>query len=98
MATCALTAAAFGHFPRLLPTIGTTHGMAARGFQIWVALYAGVDPLILISMLRDLAVERRIHPVYLFGLPAFVLCQAGMLFTLMHRSAWWLRTDRFVLG
>jgi hypothetical protein len=34
------------------------------------------------STLRDLAVNRRIHPVYLFGLPALVLCQAGMLFTL----------------
>jgi hypothetical protein len=98
MATCALTAAAFGRFPRFFLTMGTNHGLAARGFLIWVALYAGVDLLILISTIRDLAVDRRIHPVYLFGLPAFVLCQTGMLFTLMHHSAWWLRTARFILG
>jgi hypothetical protein len=54
--------------------------------------------LISLSPLRDLAVNRRIHPAYLFGLPAFVLCQAGMLFTLMHHSVWWLKTARFILG
>lgn len=98
MATCALTAAAFGRFPRLFLTTGANHGTAARGFLIWVALYAGVDLLILIAMLRDLVINRRIHPAYLYGLPTFVLCQAGMLYTLMHRSAWWLKTARFFLG
>jgi hypothetical protein len=98
MATCALTAAAFGRFPRFFLTMGTNHSTAARGFLIWVALYAGVDLLISMSTLRDLAVNRRIHPAYLFGLPAFVLCQAGMLFTLMHHSAWWLKIARFILG
>jgi hypothetical protein len=98
MATCALTAAAFGRFPRFFLTMGTNHSLVARGFLIWVALYAGVDLLILMSTTRDLAVNRRIHPVYLFGLPAFVLCQTAMLFTLMHHSAWWLRTARFILG
>lgn len=98
LATCALTAAAFGRFPRLFLTMGTNHSLAARGFLIWIGLYAGVDLLILVSTMRDLAFNRRIHPVYLFGLPAFVLCQAGMLFTLMHHSEWWLRTARFILG
>ncbi|HXW93436.1 MAG TPA: hypothetical protein VEK33_23000 [Terriglobales bacterium] len=98
MATCALTAAAFGRFPRFFLTIGTNHSPAARGFLIWFALYAGVDLLISMSMLRDLAVNRRIHPAYLFGLPAFVLCQAGVLFTLIHHAAWWLKTARFILG
>jgi hypothetical protein len=97
MAICALTAAAFGRFPRPF-IIGPNHSPAARGFLIWLALYAGVDLLISMSTLRDLAVNRRIHPVYLFGLPAFVLSQAGMLFTLMHHSAWWLKTARFILG
>lgn len=98
MATCALTAAAFGRFPRFFLTTGTNHSLATRGFLIWVGLYAGVDLLILVSTMRDLALNRKIHPVYLFGLPAFVLCQTGMLFTLMHRSAWWLKTARFILG
>lgn len=98
MATCALTAAAFGRFPRFFSTMGSTHSQAARGVLIWVALYAGVDLLISIATLRDLVVNRRIHPAYLYGLPAFVLCQAGMLHTLMHHSAWWLRTARFILS
>jgi len=98
MATCALTAAAFGRFPRFFFTIGPSHSPAARGFLIWVALYAGVDLLIFMSVVRDMAVNRRVHKAHLFGLPAFLLCQAGMLFTLMHRSAWWLKTARFILS
>jgi hypothetical protein len=97
IATCALTAAAFGRFPRPF-IIGPNHSLAARGFLIWVALYAGVDLLISIAMLRDLVVSRRIHPTYLYGLLAFVLCQAGMLYILMHRSAWWLKTASLILG
>lgn len=98
MATCALTAAAFGRFPRFFVTVGTNQSLAARGFLIWVALYAGVDLLISMSMLRDFVVNRRIHPATLFGLPIFVLCQAGMLFTLVHHSTWWLKIARFILG
>jgi len=97
LATCALTAAAFGRFPQLF-FARPSQSPALRGFLIWVALYAGLDLLIFMSTLRDLVVNRRIHPVYLFGLPALVLCQAGMLCTLMRHSAWWLRTARFMLG
>jgi hypothetical protein len=97
MATCALTAAAFGRFPNFFD-IGGNHSPAARGFLIWVALYAGVDLLISASTLRDLAVDRRIHPVYRFGLPVFVLSQAGMLFILMQHPSWWMKTARFFLG
>ena len=97
LATCALTAAAFGRFPQLF-LARPSQSPALRGFLIWVALYAGLDLLIFMSTLRDLVVNRRIHPVYLFGLPALVLCQAGMLYTLMRHSAWWLRTARFMLG
>jgi len=44
MATCALTAAAFGRFPRFFLTMGTNHSPAARGFLILVALDAdGVE-------------------------------------------------------
>jgi hypothetical protein len=98
MATCALTAAAFGRFPRFFPTVGPNHSPAARGFLIWVALYAGVDLLISTATLRDLVVNRRIHPAYLFGLPAFVLSQAGMLFILVQHSEWWMKTARFILS
>lgn len=98
MATCALTAAAFGRFPRFFLTGGASHGLAVRGFLIWVALYAGVDLLIVIAMLRDLVLSRRVHPAYLYGLPAFVLGQAAMLYTLMNHPAWWLKAAHFILG
>jgi hypothetical protein len=98
MATCALTAAAFGRFPQLSPSMGPNHTVAALGFRIWLALYAGVDLLIAIAALRDLLVTRRIHPAYLYGLPAFVLGQAAALYALMHHPAWWLKTARLVLG
>lgn len=97
LATCALTAAAFGRFPQLF-LARPSQSPTLRGFLIWVSLYAGLDLLIFISMLRDLIVNRRIHPVYLFGLPALLVCQAGMLYTLIRHSAWWLQTARFVLG
>lgn len=94
MATCALTAAAFGRFPRLF-LASPGQNPALRGFLIWVALYAGVDLLISLGTLRDWAVNRQIHPVYRYGLAAFLVFQVGMLYTLVRHSAWWLKTSRF---
>ena len=45
MATCALTAAAFGRFPRFFLTMGTNHSPAARGFLIWVRVICGSRPV-----------------------------------------------------
>jgi hypothetical protein len=97
MATCALTAAAFGRFPRLFPPTAS-QSPAMRGFLIWIALYAGLDLLISVAALRDLILNRRIHPAYRFGLPAFVVGQIAMLSILLHHSAWWLKTARLILG
>lgn len=61
IASCALTAAAWGRLPAsVLP-----------GF--W--FYAGVDLLILMGAARDLIVNRRIHRVYLIALPLFIAGQ-----------------------
>lgn len=98
MASCALTAAAFGRFPPLFVVSRSAHGLAAFTFLIWATLYAGVDMLVLIAVARDWIVNRRIHPVYLYGLPAFVLTQAWVMYTLTHHSAWWLSTARSILG
>lgn len=73
VATACLTAAAFGRMPLL-----------DQGE--W--FYVGVDGLILLGALRDLAVSRRIHRVYWYALPAIV---AGQLLTAYVRwSPWWL--------
>jgi hypothetical protein len=60
IATCALTAAAFGRMPAL-------------DHAEW--FYSGVDALILLGALRDIAVTRSIHIVYRIGLPAMILGQ-----------------------
>lgn len=84
MATCALTSAAFGRFPPQILPPGT--------------FYAGVDFLILLGAARDLIVSRRIHRVYLVGLPAFVCAQINVIYTNVHESPWWLKIAHTFLG
>ena len=72
LATCALTAAAFSRFPpRMLPALPQMLEFASY--------YAGVDLLILMGVVRDLVIDRRIHRVYLYGLPAFIAGQAVLV-------------------
>jgi len=61
MATCTLTAAAFGRMPAL-------------DHADW--FYLGVDALILIGALWDLFVTGTVHAVYRYGLPAMILGQS----------------------
>lgn len=98
IACCALTTAAFGRFPPLFVVSRATHGLAAFTFLIWVTLYVRTDMLVLFAVVRDLILNRRIHPVYLYGLPALILTQAWVMYTITHHSAWWLNAARFILG
>jgi hypothetical protein len=84
MASCALTAAAFGRFPSFLIP------------QNW--FYAGVDALILLAVLRDLIVTKRVHPVYLYGLPLMMLGQIAVIYMFVHSSPEWLRIAHAILG
>ncbi len=84
IATCALTAAAFGRFPEnLLPP---------------VLFYSGVDLLILLGAARDLVVSRSIHPVYRYSLPAFVAGQVVVMYTNIHHSPFWLKIAHALLS
>jgi hypothetical protein len=84
VATCALTAAGFGRFPdRILP-----------GYLF----YLGVDLLILLGVARDLIVDRRIHRVYVFALPLFVLGQTIVTYIAYHNMPFWLRIAHSLLG
>ena len=78
IATCALTAAAFGRMNmiRSVPPLG---------------FYFGVDALILLGALRDLVVNRRIHAVYLVAIPLLAPVQAAAVYIAGHHSAFWLR-------
>lgn len=60
LATCTLTAAAFGRIPAL-------------GQGEW--FYVGVDALVLAGAGRDLVVTGKVHPVYRYGLPAIIILQ-----------------------
>jgi hypothetical protein len=84
IASCALTAAAFGRFPArvLSPDL----------------FYAGVDSLILLGVVRDLVVNRRVHKVYLYALPAFIVFQLGVMYTIATNAAWWVRISNSIVG
>lgn len=84
IATCALSAAAFGRFPN------------AVFADTW--FYAGVDALVLLGVLRDLLVTRRVHPVYLCALPLLVLGQIAAMSPLVRNSPLWLGIAHALLG
>jgi hypothetical protein len=83
IATCALTAAAFGRFPeRLLPS---------------ELFYGGVDLLILLGVVRDMIVNRSVHRVYFYVLPAFIVGQTIVTYTLLHRLPYWTKIAHAIL-
>lgn len=83
IATCALTGAAFGRMPVMHAPL---------------YFYSGIDGLILLGVLRDLAVSRRIHTIYLIAIPLLIAWQtvAGEIF--MHRAGFWIRIAHGLLG
>jgi hypothetical protein len=83
IATCGLLSAAFGRFQYL-----SAHNL----------FYAGVDAVILLGVVRDLLVNRRVHRIYLIALPVLILCQIFVVHTFTSGSAWWLRIADRVLG
>ncbi len=84
IACCALTAAAFGRFP---PDILPRN-----------VFYAGVDFLILLGVIRDLIVNRRIHQVYRYALPAIMVGQVVVMYTSIAKPAVWMRIAHAMLG
>jgi hypothetical protein len=74
IASCGLTDAAFGRFPQLPLALSP----------------GGVDALILLGILRDLIVDRRIHKVYLYAFPLLLLFQIFCMQTYLHTSPWWV--------
>jgi hypothetical protein len=84
IATCSLTAAAFGRFPeRLLPS---------------ELFYTGVDLLILLGVVRDMVVNRRVHWVYLYVLPAFIVGQTVVTYTVFNELAYWRKIAHAILS
>src|SRR5579862_9597023 len=53
-------------------------------------IYVGVDALILLGLGRDWIINKRIHPVYLYGLPAAFIGQLIALHLDLSRSPTWM--------
>jgi len=83
IATCALTGAAFGRIPVMHSPL---------------VFYVGVDGLILLGVLRDFAVSRRIHSVYLIAIPLLVIWQTAATQIFVHRASFWIRIAHRLLG
>ena len=81
VATCLLTSAAFGRFPTHLR-------------EHW--FYAGVDLLIVIAILRDLIVSR-VHPVYLYALPALIVAQTFAVHLYITAAPGWVNIANAIL-
>ena len=83
IATCCLLDAAFGRIDYLF-----NHGL----------FFYCLDGVILLGVLRDLLVNRRIHKVYLTALPVLLVAQVFVIHTWMSGSPWWLRIAHAILG
>jgi uncharacterized membrane protein YozB (DUF420 family) len=84
LATCGLTIAAFTRFPASI--VPDNWG------------YAGVDVLILLGVGRDLFLTKRIHPVYLYGLPVIILGQALTMYVYLTREPEWMVIAHRIIG
>ena len=83
IATCGLLDAAFGRIDYIF-----NHNL-----YFWC-----LDGVILLGVVRDLVVNRRIHKVYLISLPVLIVCQVFVVHTYASASAWWLRIADGILG
>ena len=84
IATCSLTVAAFGRFPSSL----VPHN--------W--FYVGVDVLIILGVVRDLVVTKRVHAVYLYGLPLLIFGKTAVVYTFLRSWPGWMRIAHMILG
>jgi len=57
-----------------------------------------VDLLILLGVVRDLIVDRRVHKVYLYALPAVIVGQNLALYMWRSNPAWWRTITHAILG
>ena len=83
IATCGLLAAAFGRFPYI-----SDHNL----------FYWCVDGVILLGVLRDLVVNRRVHMVYRVALPVLIVAQGFVVHVINSNPAWWVRIANAWMG
>lgn len=83
IATCCLLDAAIGRFAY---------------FYLHALFFWGLDGVILLGVLRDLLVDRRIHKVYLLTLPVLIVMQVIVNYAWQHASPWWMTMAHSIWG
>lgn len=82
IATCALTSAAWARWPHSSVPLA----------------YCGVDGLIMLGVVRDLIVNRKIHAVYRYALPMLIVLQTVMVELWLRHPAWWEKATETIVG
>jgi hypothetical protein len=82
----------------LIASSGLTDAAWAR-FPLVPLAYspAGVDLLVLLGIVRDLIVDRRVHKVYLYAFPLLIMFQIFCMHTYLHTAPWWVRIGTALL-
>jgi hypothetical protein len=83
LATCSLLDAPFGRFDAIFNN---------------ALFFPCLDAVILLGVVRDLIVNRRIHAVYRYALPALIAGQSLTIYLWKGSPAWWLRITQGILG
>jgi hypothetical protein len=86
---------------RRLIFIATSVLLAAafgRFHQLGLFFYVGVDAVILLGVVRDLLVNRRIHTVYRIALPVLIVTQAASMYLFLDAPAWWVRLANAIVS
>lgn len=83
VATCCLLDAPFGRFDFLF-----NHNL----------FFPCLDLVILLGVGRDLIVDRRVHAVYRYALPALIVGQAFAVYLWRGSPGWWLRATNAILS
>ena len=60
--------------------------------------FPGLDLLIVLGVVRDLVVERRVHKVYLYALPALMVGQSLAIYMWRIDPPWWRAITHAILG
>jgi hypothetical protein len=60
--------------------------------------YSGVDLLIVLGVVRDLIVNGRVHQVYLYVLPLFMVGQTVVTYTVVHQLSYWQKIGHTIIS
>jgi hypothetical protein len=60
--------------------------------------YSGVDVLIVLGAIRDLIVNGRVHRVYVYALPLFIVGQTAVTYTVVHQLSYWQKIGHTIIG